>query len=758
MRSNRAISDARDAWLAGLLPPVAGIALVAGGSLGRRECVTHSDVDLTLVHNGHPSVAEIADAVWYPIWDAGMGLDHAVRTVDEAVDVARSDVKAALGLLDARYLAGDQSLAESLGRAVRDAWRTNASRWLVELRELTEARWRLHGELAFLTEPDIKEARGGVRDAVLLRALGYTQIIDPPRGVVRDAYWTLLDIRDAAHRVAGRRQERLFLADQDAIAAAMGVDDADVLMRQVADAARTIAHAADTAWRQVERWLSWRQGGPRGARPLPRNAVAAQWQRRAVGRKPRSTRRPLADGVVAHDEDVVLARDTDPGADPALSLRVAAAAATAGLPIGRHTLERLANHAPPMPEVWPEAAVRALVTLLGAGQHTIDTWESCDRYGLVERWLPEWSDVRSLPQRNPVHQYTVDRHLVQTAVNSSAEVRRVVRPDILLLGSLLHDIGKGGTEDHSIRGARIAEGITRRWGLAEADRDAIVRLVRHHLVLVETATRRDLDDPRTITTVTDAIDSNSDLLEILHVLTVADAEATGPAAWSDWKARLVADLVRRTQAALGEGNPPPLRTAASAVSSELIAALGTEPCLVTVVGDQVRIAAPAKVGLLSLAAGVMALHRLDVYAADAVVSDDIAVIVISAAPAFGELPPEEILAADLRRAIAGTLALDEQLNVGPTRRGGAAGPELRWQHDVATDAEVLEVRAADQRGLLYRITAALASVDAEVRAARVDTFGMDVVDAFYLIGDFTDPQRRRDVERAVALGIGAQGH
>jgi len=728
MRSSAQLSDAHDRWLAELLPPVAGVALVAVGSLGRREVVTHSDLDLILLHSGQPRVREIAEAVWYPVWDSGIGLDHAVRTVDEAVAVARKDVKAALGLLDARCVAGDRSLADSLGQAIRDNWRSNPARWLGELRELTEARWKANGELAFLLEPDLKEARGGLRDAVTLRAIGYAQIVDPPRGAVREAYWWLLDVRDALHRSAARGLDRLLLVEQDAVAAALGCTDADELLRKVADAARTIAHASDTGWRQVDRWLAGR--------------------RRLRRRRPAMTRRPLADGVVEQDGEVVLARDTDPAADPALALRVAAAAAVAKLPISRATLDRLASHAPAMPDVWPEGALRSLVSLLGTGSEAIDIWEACDRHGLVERWLPEWGRVRSMPQRNAVHRFTVDRHLVEAAAEAAAHTRRVGRPDLLLLGALLHDIGKGLPGDHSLVGADIAEKIARRWGLSDHDRAVLVRLVRQHLLLPDTATRRDLDDPATLRAVASAVAHDREVLDLLYALTEADAAATGPAAWSGWKARLVADLVRRVHGLLGEGAPVPVRALGADIASPVVG-----ECTVRIVGDEVTVVASPGEGLLSATAGVLALHRLDVYAADAADLDGGgAAVVLRAAPRFGSPPDPGLLTADLRRAVRGALHVGTELArreetdaVAPVSRL----PRVLWLHDIATDATVLELRAADRRGLLYRVAAALESVKAPVRAARVSTFGADAVDAFYLVGGYGEPARRNEVERAV---------
>jgi len=713
------LSDALDRWLAGLLPPVAGVALVAVGSLGRREVVAHSDVDLVLLHTGHPRISEIAESVWYPVWDSPVGLDHAVRTVDEAVAVARSDVKAALGLLDARYVAGDRALADELAAAVRAAWRASPAGWLGELRELTEARWRTAGELAFLLEPDLKEARGGIRDAVTLRALAYAQLVDAPRGSVRDAYRLLLDTRDALHRTSDRALDRLLLAEQDAVAAALNYSDADALLHDVADASRTIAYATDTAWRQVDGLLSKRRRWP-------------------IRRRSTVNRRPLADGVVEQNGEVVLARGVDPALDPVLPVRFAAAAAVADIPPGRSSLERLAVAAPPLPDVWPESALQSLVALLGAGEPAISVWEACDRHGLVEKWLPEWGRVRSLPQRNALHRYTVDRHLVAAAVAAAPLARRVARPDLLLIGALLHDIGKGLPGDHSEVGAGIAGRIAVRLGLSADDTDGIVRLVRYHLLLADTATRRDLDDPATLEVVAEAVRHDGVLLDVLHALTESDAAATGPAAWSGWKAGLVSDLVRRVHVLLGQGSPPTPRPRPAEVFAAAAALPGPGECAVTVHGDEVAVIGGVGVEhLISRTAGICALHRLDVYAADVGTFDGHPVVVVRAAPRFGRLPDPALLTADLRRAVAGNYDVSTALSrrEAEAREGPApAPPQISWLPDASTDATVLELRAGDRRGLLHDVTAALEESGASIRGARISTFGSAVVDAFYLIG------------------------
>ncbi|MGK5738865.1 [protein-PII] uridylyltransferase [Micromonospora sp. URMC 103] len=726
---------AYDAFLAPLLPARAGLALVAVGGLGRRECAPHGDLDLLLLHAGVPGVDEVAASIWYPLWDAGLRLDHSVRTVPEALSVAQDDVKVALGLLDARLVAGDPALAGTLVRAAADHWRRTAVRRLPGLREITAARWQAHGELAFLLEGDVKEAAGGLRDVGILRAVATAGVTDALRPAVRAAHVRLLDVRDALHEQAGRRVDRLVAQERDGVAARLGLRrarlgdvapdaggrDGDVLLRRVAGDARTVSHALDDAFRAAERL----RGG--------RSRVGAA----------RPVRRPVARDVVEHDGELVLAR-TAIGArpDPSLSLRVAAAAATTNLPIARATCEWLAAYCPPLPAPWPAEARTAFVTLLGAGPRLVTAWETCDRYGLVDGWLPEWTRLRSLPQHNPVHRFTLDRHLVQTACEAGRYAREVERPDLLLLGALLHDVGKGLVGDHSTVGVGVAEAVAARIGLPAPEVALVGTLVRRHLLLPDVATRRDLADPVTISRVAEAVGDPA-TLDLLHALVRADAAATGPAAWSTWKGRLVAELVARVRTALDTGALP----APPAPDPALLA----EPLpVVRFTGDRVAVAAADRRGLLATVAGCLALHRLEVVSADASTVDGRALVECRVQPRYGLAPDPVALGADLRRAVGGDVSVTQRLRKRALAgRGSGAAPRVVWHREAATDAVLLELRAADAAGLLYRVTHALDEAGAQVRAARIATLGADVVDAFYLVGSWPDGATRARLEAAV---------
>ncbi|MFF9588166.1 [protein-PII] uridylyltransferase [Streptomyces sp. NPDC014646] len=789
-RRRTALASLTDDWLTALFTTAAGrtgvggAALVAVGGYGRGELSPRSDLDLLLLHDGRAdarAVAAFADHLWYPVWDLGIALDHSVRTPAEARRTAGEDLRVQLGLLDARPVAGDPGLVAALRTAVLADWRDQAPGRLPALAELCRARAERHGELRFLLEPDLKESRGGLRDLTALRAVAASWIADAPREGLAGARRVLLDTRDALHLATGRATDRLALQDQDQVAAALGLLDADALLRQVYEAAGTVSYAADTTWREVDRVLR-----ARSTRTRPRALLGG-------GRPAGTERTPLADGVVEAEGEAVLARTARPERDPVLPLRAAAAAARSGLVLSRHAVHRLAATVRPLPVPWPAEAREELVILLGAGEAAVPVWEALEAEGLIGRLLPDWERVRCRPQRNPVHTWTVDRHLVETAVRASSLTRRVGRPDLLLVAALLHDIGKGRPGDHSVTGEVIARDTAARVGFDRHDVGVIATLVRHHLLLVETATRRDLDDPATVRSVAEAVSTPS-TLELLHALTEADALATGPAAWSAWRARLVDDLVGRVAAVLAGREPEEpepdrpdaeeerlavetLRTGGPALA--LHARTGTparegapvrdgtphpdvDPARGHVpdpdgtpepVGAELLVVLPDRPGVLPATAGVLALHRLTVRAADLRTLELPAAVAEAAVGApggprllllrwrvaaeYGSLPQAARLRADLVRALDGGLDLGARLAereaARPRRRGvQAPPPRVTVARAASRLATVIEVRAQDAPGLLHRIGRALEGNAVRVRGARVSTLGANAVDTVYV--------------------------
>ena len=724
----RELAQLADAWLAGLYeravgPERAGVALVAVGGFGRGELSPGSDLDLLLLHEADTAadrgaVARIADALWYPVWDAGVRLDHAVRTPQAARRLAGDDLAVLLGLLDLRTVAGDPRLGPALRAAVLADWRTAARRRLPALQEAWRKRAQRSGEVAHDVEPDLKEGRGGLRDATVLRAVAASWLADHPHAAVDAAVRRLLDVRDALHLVTGRASDRLVRQEQDAVAHRLELPDGDAALAEVSASGRVIAYAGELTWRRVEGALS-----------------AGMGRRRSAARPPML--RPVAAGLVERAGELGLAPGVAP--EPVLPLRAAATAARHGLVLPPAVLERLAAECPPLPEPWPPAAREALLALLGSGPALVPVWEALDQAGIVVRLLPEWAGVRDRPQRSPVHRWTVDRHLVETAAAAAGLARRVGRPDLLLLAALLHDLGKRGPaeEDHAVVGARLAGPLAARLGLPAADVHTVTTLVREHLLLSETATQRDLDDPATVAAVVDRVGSVA-VLDLLEVLTEADATATGTPVWSPWRARLVTDLARRARGFL-QGQPPPRLPALTPEQRRL----ASEGRLGLQLEDDdadtftLTVVAPDRQGLLAAVAGVLALHRLSVRSATLRTEAGMAVDVWSVQPEYGDPPRLDGLRDDVRRVLAGSLEVEPQLQRRAAAARGLRGVDpapARAQvvPGASRSATVLEVRAPDRPGLLHRLARALENGGVDVRAARISTFGVDAVDVFYV--------------------------
>jgi [protein-PII] uridylyltransferase len=759
----RAYAAAADEWLTGLFDEACGgdvrsMALVAVGGYGRGELCPFSDLDVVLLHKGRKDISTIADRIWYPVWDEGISLDHSVRKPSEALDMAADDLRVALGLLDGRVICGEAKVAEPVLEGARERWVRQKPPWLGVLAEGVAERHAAYGDVGFLLEPDLKESHGGLRDIAALAAMmeAVPVLADYVDTVAIESSRAMLTAtRVELHRRAGRELNKLLLQEQEQVAKAMGLDDADALMFAVATAGRTVAWEGDDAWRRRGAWS--RAQGARGLR------------RKERGGAPEVTVLAGEAGIGTTVDEVVLLDDADVAGDPSLSLRLAAVAAERNLPISRTALNLLGRRAPEAPVPWTDALRGTLVRVLATGPAAIPALEAIDQRRLLEHYLPEWGNVRNKPQRNPYHRFTVDRHLLEATANAATMAHRVNRVDLLLLGTLLHDIGKGFPGDHTDVGMVVAADIAVRMGLPPEDVATIVNMVRLHLLLPDTATRRDLDDPATARKVADDVGDRL-TLDLLAVMVEADSLATGPSAWGTWKAGLVADLVERARQLLaGEPVAPPtpiinedLEVVMDTVRTHGVPALSLsiEPPLVTVV-------APDRFGLLAEVTGVVALHGLNVRSAVVAGEHGVAVETFTVEPDRGRWPVAAKLSNDLAAVMDGRLDVDAQLdarahtyrNAGRARVAQLVSTQVTIDNNASATATVVEVRAEDIVGQLHRITRALVECHLDVTSAKVSTFGSAVVDAFYVRGPdgrkLTEASQIATVERAVERAVEA---
>jgi [protein-PII] uridylyltransferase len=737
-----------------------------------------SDVDLMVLHADRRSerVRQAAERLFYPLWDAGIPLGHAVRTVAECVAGARQRVDVACSLLDARPVAGERGLAEELSAVVLADLRADAPSFLHRLRDDAEARHERYPAVSMALEPDLKEGAGGLRD---VHAIGWATRVGGAalrgRGAASldAAEEFLVRVRSALHLEAGRRSDRLVTEYQPPIAAAFGFEATaglqatDALMRALFEHGRAVEHA--------------------------RAAVLA----------------PPADRI-----------DVEPPTTPEQVLVAFASAARRGAELGAATVEALLEaDLGEVPYAWTAGGLRAFLELLASGPPGARALEAMDRSHLLVRFLPEWEPVRCRPQRNPYHRSTVDVHLLRTAVSAARSLAgegvedpmlRVAAAsiedrDALLLGALFHDIGKTGGPDHAGTGRRIAAGALDRMGVGGRTRDDVLFLVRHHLLLSDTGVRRDLADENLVLDVAATV-GDPRRLAMLFVLTAADAAATGPHAASPWRLALVRELVGKVQHVLESGEMGPDRAAlladrtraiaehleredpgevrtylarlprpyVLAVEPEVAAAqfpLVGPPITVSEVrtaagpGDrpgthEVTVVAADRPGLLARIAGSLSLVGLNILSAQAFTTEDgVAVDRFAVEPAFhGDVDEERWrrFRRTVRRALEGRLWLEERVRERrrqyPSPDAGVA-TEVRVLDNASDFFTVVEVETADRVGLLHDLAHAFEDLRLDVHLAKVATYGPRVVDAFYvrdLVGrKIGEVGRSAEVERAL---------
>ena len=695
------------------------VSLAAVGGYGRGELSPASDLDLLILHSGSEKpdvISEFVNAFLYPLWDQGRAIDHAVRTRSETREIANEDIRVALGLLDLRHIAGESELSSQVASDALENWRKNKDKFLPKLRKSIHERETRSGELAFLLEPDLKEARGGLRDINALRAIAMSGAVSVSLARVAESEALLSNVRDVLHGENLKARDLLLLTEQDRVASKMNYANADALMLDVAKAARAVDYLMDSTWHRIDS-----NGGK-------------SWLRRRKNQK-------IDQGLVILNSEVTVEDGYEISNDSAIGLRAAAAAAQLGLPLSIDACVLLAEKFSALPNPWPKPVLNDLVSFIGAGSSMIRVFEALDQDGLIEKWIPEWSHVRFLPQRNVLHRHTVDRHMLETAVHAAALTRTVTRPDLLLVAALFHDIGKGFPDkDHSDYGEELIRPLASRLGFDQKDCDTIAMLVREHLLLSAVATRRDLDDPATIEYVVEKI-KEPEALQLLHALSISDGEATGKSAWTEWKAGLVSTLVGKCLAAMAGVKPvsqPELIPTRSTDDDISITILNSEDSSDSLDNIEIEIIAKDQTGLLSAVAGLMTISRFNVRSAKTRTTNDIAVMRwIVELDANAQMPSAEKLTDQLKKALSGELDLGKKIEERIENYRKSPGiptppPVVFAANDLATNATIIEVRMHDRPGILFNVTRAISRFGVDIKSAIVSTLGAEAFDTLYV--------------------------
>lgn len=715
--------------------------LIAVGGYGRLDMCPSSDIDVLLVHKEDINAQSVATQIWYPIWDEGYTLGYSVGSVNQIEELVRSDFNWATSVLSARHVVGNLALFQDVRNVCYNLWKSEPEVMLNKLYASIKSRQSKYGDSAFLIEPDIKNGRGGLRD---VHALQWATNVDPGFAEdylieLRKDITILLETRVELHKLTSNRTDILTFDLQDEIANSLHDGSASELMLRVATAARRIGWYSDDAW---SRWLHKINRSHKKGENFFSTKVAEF---------------EIVDGFLKISDDI------DVSKPPCLILKFARIAAELNMEMDRDSLTRLAQNSIDLTNPWNDEAKSDFVELFLAGKSAINAIEDLDHFGLMQFVFPEWQAVRCHPQRNVLHKYTVDRHLCETAVEAGNHVDLVKRPDLLVVGAFLHDIGKGYKGDHTEVGVELIGKIAETMGFDEEDATILVDLCKYHLLLADIATRRDLSDPGSATTVAAAV-QNLDFLYLLFALTQADSIATGPLAWGEWKKGLVEELVYRTEHILKYGEfdpsqvqefPSPSLKKKMARAEQVIWGKDNTFTVIDVEEDN----------LFGLMAGVLAVAGLQVIRASVAsmrVDDQVVRCCQLSVQSrtWGDIVWKEVEELAVK-ALKGRLAIQARIKVKSEelrqsrKRLSAEPPKKDITFDnVGSDlATIVEIHSLTTNDLLYQMIQSLAELRLEIKHAQVQTFGPQMVSTFYIVDESQKKLFEPEVMNELKLAI-----
>ncbi|MEN8257725.1 MAG: [protein-PII] uridylyltransferase [Thermodesulfobacteriota bacterium] len=768
------------------------MALVALGGYGREELFPFSDIDLMLLHRPEAKdrLNDVAEAVFYPLWDAGLEVGHGVRTVEICLEDAREDFFFQVSLLDARLLVGSQVLFDELMEKFNRFFVTGHRKGFFEsMLSHCQLRHERFGNHGYLLEPHIKESRGGFRDIQAM--LWSSQVVfglqslddlensalltSEDRKRFEEAINALIRIRNRLHYISGRKNDQLFFEHQEEMAGAFGYKTTkamlgvELFMREVHNHLQSIAVVTELFFEHVQDVV--------GLTP------------------PAAGDRTLEPGITVRQGRIQISEADLVSKRPHLFMRVFAQSGATGLPIHHNTKTLISQkfHLVNDKVCRSKRMSKAFLSIL-QGNNVLNVLTDMLETGLLSAYIPEFEHLESLAQHDVYHVYTVDRHLLQCVEEigllrkeASSIFITLASPHILFLAGLLHDIGKGTKNDHSEYGADLVRIISKRLNLEEEEINCLSFLVRNHLYLSEIALRRDIEDENLILKCAENI-QDPDRLAMLYLLTIADAKATGPTVLTDWKTTLYLELYLKIAHALehNERVAPDRKQAVAWMREKLepaaqklapdfdldmlpddyLLSFSTEevalhikhhttsmannkPTLVEASDQEdhwdVLVMAKDRRGLLNRLCGVLALHNIKVLAAKIFTwSDGTAVDVLQVTSALNnEFADQDwrTFQKDLELAIDYRLGLAHRLSKKLAPLGRKAQPKkdkrtntrVTIEPDGSDKYSIIEVFAEDKRALLYDITRTLADFGISTYRAQIGSQADQVVDVFYVL-------------------------
>jgi [protein-PII] uridylyltransferase len=801
------------------------IAIVATGGYGRGQMAPFSDVDLLFLrpYKETPWGESVIEFILHMLWDLGLKVGHAARSLAECSRLAKQDVTIRTALLEARFLWGDREIFDKMRKefwAEADA-RSGQDFVQAKLAERDQRHMR-QGESRYLVEPNIKEGKGGLRDLQTLYWIGkYIYHTDDTADLVGEVYTReelqtfqqaetfLWDVRVRLHYLVGRAEERLSFDIQPELTARMGF-------------------TGDNPRRAVEKFMRAYFLVAKDVGDLTRIFCAALEEQ---NRKPKPSLARLLPGFLkprTGTEDFFVENgrlNAPPNAfkrDPVNLIRIFHTADAKSVDVHPAALRTITRSLDLIGETLrndPEAN-RLFLEILTSRRDPERALRWMNEAGVLGRFIPAFDHAVGLMQFNMYHHFTVDEHLIRAVGNIAAiergelkhehplstdVIKRIQSRAALYVATLLHDIGKGLPGDHSVVGASIAESLCPRLGLSPAETASVIFLVRDHLVMSDTAQKRDLSDPKTVRDFVAAVQS-PEMLRLLLVLTVADIRAVGPGVFNGWKGQLLRELYYEAEAAMSGGDAMPGRAArieaakmklreriadlpeaareravtrhydpywlafdddAYERQARLIAGAEAKGQLLSMTAEsdvfravtEITIYTPDHPGLFSKLAGAVAVSGGSIVDAKAfTTTDGFALDVFSVQDAEGEAFGDPSRIARLRQTIEKTLSGETSprriLAQRPARKKRVAAfkvqPRVGFDNEASTTATVVEVEGLDRQGFLYDVTQALFESGLSISSSIVATYGERAIDVFYVRDGFghkiTHPERLKSVE------------